>query len=106
MIIQNGYIRLATHTGGGVDTIGVPTATTLVWSAYIPCQWTYESISLLSRDENGNAVVSSAYNVLIEQADIDGEIAELSNMSKSVICERSIISKVNMSAVGKTQIRL
>ncbi len=89
MIIENGYIKFKTKSGGiyNEETGSYETATE-GWSDPIPCQWRALT-SNLKGVSKGEAFEAAQYEVLIEYQEFSGERFTLFNLDESEVGEFS-----------------
>lgn len=77
MIIANGYLRVKTVTGGGLNENGYPIPPKTSWGEPIKCNIKANSKANIGITGNKNVFETSTYEVLIEEQPFDANIVSL-----------------------------
>lgn len=93
MIIANGYIRVKTLTGGGLDANGFPVPASESLSGYVECQYRASSLNLAALSDAGEPIVSQSYTILIESG------------RSPFTAETIVLYDAQMAVVGEFEVR-
>lgn len=105
MIIQNGYIRMKTKSGGGIDPdTGYPIKPTSAWGDPIPCQYYSNKHNSLGKTTGGETFTVAQYSILIEEQPLQGEQLRLTDMVDNEVGEFSIMEVEPLAAVCELKI--
>lgn len=107
MIIVNGYIKVATKVGGGIDENGFPVQPTYTYGEPTPCQWIPVYRNNLATS-NGEPITEKSYTILLTlpTPNLTGERIALFDEHHTSLGEYSVRSCEVLRAVNQMRVSI